>query len=232
MAPTPSNKPVGLQIALTCSVLLFIIASVFAYLNNKYYAEANAKLIEAEKTLGNVKTLAANAENDVATLKNTVGANQGTVQSSDPQDPTTVTGFAKSKMVEAKGNAGNSLIETVDKLLQAYNATDADRAQIRANLTALQTDYQAQEDRYRDMADKHDDRAKKAEADKLDVIRTKDEALAAKDQEIADLKNQNNEKEAEIANLNERIEHVPRISATKSSGWKGSTTSCATNSMS
>jgi hypothetical protein len=206
MAPAASNKPVGLQIALTFFVLATIILLVIWYMQMKSLSETQAKLIESEKQLGNVRKSWTDEQNNVTVLKKMAGANQDTVQSSDPTDVTTSAGYMQAKINEAKPNNGISLIETVDKMLAAYKATDADRSQIRANLNQLQQNFQAQEEHFRAMADEHDKAAKQAKADLQDLIRNKQETLDQKDKEIADLKILNNEKEAEINNLSERLE--------------------------
>lgn len=206
MPPAPSNKPVGLQISLVAFVLLSIIFGVMAFSFHRSLSDAQAAAQKAKNELSNVNKARGDADADVTALKNLVGLKLTTVSSNDPNDATSVTGASRQKMAEAKAFAGNSLVETIDKILQAYNATEADRATVQASLAELNGKYEAQESRYRALADEHDAARKKAEADLRDITRSRDEALAAKDQEISKLRNEWNNAQAEIQNITEQRE--------------------------
>jgi molecular chaperone GrpE (heat shock protein) len=204
MAPAPSNKPVGLQIALVAFVLLTLIFGVMAFSFHRSLSDAQAAELKARNELSGVNKARGDADSNVTALKSLVGLKLETVQSNDPNDATTVVGAANRKIGEAGANAGMNLMETLDKLLQSYNATEADRAMVQQRLGELQQQYQQQEERYGAVAAEHDNARRKAEADLRDIVRSRDEALAAKDQEISELRKQWNDAQAEIQNINEQ----------------------------
>ncbi len=206
MAPTASSKPIGLQISLVFFVLTTLILAVTTYMFHRSYSDGQASVIEATNKMQQIQKLATDADNKVTALKGHIGLKLDAVESNDPADATTVGGGVRAKISSAGPNAGTDLVTTIDKILQAHNVTDADRTQISSRLAAQNAEVLALQARYQAMADVHDAAKKKAEADLRDIARNRDELLAAKDREIAELRKMYNDSQAEIANITEQRE--------------------------
>ncbi len=205
MAASSSGKPVGLQITLVFLVIVTLILAITTYMFHASYSTAMKDLAESNNQLSNVKKELGNSQNNEATLKRVIGLDMTTVQNaSDPNDPTTVSGAALLKMKETDARSGADLVKTLDNLLQALNATDADRAQVAKKLADLDTNFLDLETRYRTTSEEHLKKWQKSEADLRDVTLKRDEQLAAKDQELRDLQSRKRELEDEVQNLQEQ----------------------------
>ncbi|MFO0918606.1 MAG: hypothetical protein U0872_09860 [Planctomycetaceae bacterium] len=222
MAASASNKPVGLQITLVFLVIITLILAITTYMFHSSYSTAMNDLTAANQQLGNVKKELGNSQSNETTLKRVIGLDMTTVQNAgDQNDPTTVAGAASLKMKETDAHSGADLIKTVDNLLQALNASDADRAQVAKKLGDLDANYLDLETRYRTTSEEHLKKWQKSEADLRDVTLKRDEQLAAKDQELRDLQTRKRELEDEVQNLQEQKLKEQKLNADRLARLEG-----------
>lgn len=204
MAAPASSKPVGLQVTLIFFVLTTLVFGVLTYTFHRSYSEAQRQMVATGIENGNLKKMAGDSARNVEALQALIGLKMETVEGEN-DDPTTVSGGVRSTISKAGPYGGNDLVTTVDKLLQAYGATEEERANIAKNLNeqnekvlSLETQYDAKENQHRDAR-------LKAEADLQDLIKNRDELLAAKDKEVDDWRKKYQDTRADLDNRNEEL---------------------------
>lgn len=222
MAPASSNKPVALQITLVGFVLLSLILAITTYMFHRQFSDAQAAAIKANADMTAQKTLYGNANQEARAGKEIIGgANLERMEGQDPADPTTVRGFAKAKMNSAGTYAGTNLIDTIDKLLAALGSTDENRKQIVDELNKQNQEVLALRARYDGIANESLKSKQKSEADLRDVQAKQNEIVNEKLAEIAALRQDYNNAQAEIANLTEQREKDRKKTAEEISRLEG-----------
>lgn len=201
-----SNKPVALQITLVVFVLLTLIFAVTTFMFHREYSDEVQAAAKAKNDMQAQSKLHGDAANDRRTLIAVVGSTYDRVEDpqAQPPDDKTVKGVAREAIAKAKANAGGNLVDTVEKLEGALATSESNRLLLETELQKQNQENIALEGRYRANAGEHDKAKQKAEADLQDLVRNRDELLAAKDRDIAGLRKDYNESQAEIANLNEQ----------------------------
>jgi hypothetical protein len=197
-----SNKPVALQVSLVIAVVCFIAASIVAYMQWSNNSQIQTQATTAQANEKKVMTQFQTVSNELAALKAQIGLKLERV--GDAQDNTTVIGASVAKITQTGPNAGPDFVSTIDKMLAALGATDENRKQVATQLQEMDAKYLALKDEWTAIAQAHDNAKQQAETDKQELIRNRDEQLAAKDQEIGRIQKDLRDREAENANLIEQ----------------------------
>lgn len=201
-----SNKPVALQVTLVIFVLLTLIFAVVAFSFHRELSKQTADAAKAKNDMEAQKKLYGDASAEKTELQTMVGSNLPKVAdpNGNPPDAGTVKEVVRNAIAKAGANSGPNLVDTTEKLQTALATAEANRQQLEADLQKQNQAYIALEGRYRAMAQEHDKAKQQAEAGLQDVIRNRDELLTAKDREIAELRKQYNDTQAELQNLEDQ----------------------------
>lgn len=196
-----ASKPTAIHYWLMVFVVLAIGFGITTYMFQREYSDALVKLQKAEGDLSTEKRLSKNLDDDVQALKNVLGIRLEVVEDrQNPNNPTTVVGATRLAMQNyGMEQAGTTVEDTLKTMREAINTTLADRTALKTQFDMQTAELLALRTRYTQTADEHDNAKKKAETDLRTVTGTQDEKLNAKDAQIAQLRQERNNVETELA---------------------------------
>lgn len=198
-----ASKPTAVHFSLIFFVMTTLIFGVMTYLNIKDLGEANAKLEQANEKAKQESTLARNYDDQIQALKKLIGNEQQEI-GLDNKTPNTVIGATEQDIkTHASVLAEPTIKNTLIKMSGQLNQTKNQLSQEQAAKNKLEAEFLALKGELNLVVDQHKSARDKAEKDLADNQKSKEEEVAAKDQQIAALQKENEEILIELDQLRE-----------------------------
>lgn len=204
-----SNKPTAVHFSLIFFVMLSIILAVVAFMFRRDFTENTAKWEKTDADLREANSALVKQLNDIKAMKGVIGYEYEQVGDPNSQDANTVLGAARVQLTTLGGPlADQSYNATLTKIRQEMDTLTANRDQLQSQLEKTQQDYLALQKQYNERVDQHQTARGKAEADLQSLTTTREEALASKDKELNELRNQYNTVQVELQQAVEKYENL------------------------
>ena len=203
-----SNKPTAVHFSLVAFVMISAVCGFMWYMSQKDLALARHDLDNAKKETATNKTVATKAVSEVDLLKKYIGhmfqltGTEGT----DDANMTSMVGNMKSDFSKYAPEARADYTSALQKLAEELRNAKQERDDLRTKWEITQKNYVALESRENTKLGEQTKAVARAEAELKDQITKKEEILAAKNQEVAEL--QNTVKEREKTLDDERTLHA------------------------
>lgn len=185
------SKTTAVHFSLIFFVMLSVILGVVAYLFYADYREQTAQLDAAKKEATGNKTAYDRTQAEVNELKKLVGLDLAEVGVTTPGDNTVLTQGAQAIQTLSSNSSAPSFTVALRDMRTELDNKTAEIAERQATIADLQQKLQALQASYEATSGEHDKARQDAESDLAGQQQEKEESLAVKDKEIADLRQQN-----------------------------------------
>ncbi|GIX04211.1 MAG: hypothetical protein KatS3mg114_0080 [Planctomycetaceae bacterium] len=193
-----TNKPTAIHYFLIAFVVLSIVLGVLWYSAHSGRQTAQRNYETARNEANQANTALRKALDDLEAVKRLLGKTQELVN--DPNNPNSVVGSMQGDLATlGKSEAESTYSGTMARLRQAVDTLTAELRSKTEQLQQSEQERLALEKRYRDIAENHDRAKAKAEQDLRNVINDRDQRIQAKDRQIAQLRQEYNQLQLELA---------------------------------
>jgi cell shape-determining protein MreC len=185
------SKTTAVHFSLIFFVMLSVILGVVAYLFYADYREQQAAFAKNQSDLNAAEAANRRYMEEIDALKKTIGLEMPEVGVAAPGDNTVLSQAQSAIQTLGTNSSAPSFMAALRDLRNEYNNRTLQLAELQARLDQLQRDYERlRDEHYVSVAQVHDERRQAAEQDLQGQQTQFAESIAAKDREIAQLRDQ------------------------------------------
>lgn len=206
-----AGKPTAVHFTLAIVVTLLVIASVVAYIQTRQVLDNQAAMKKAKDDLQTERTVAQNQDEEIQELKRVIGHELSEVGVSDMSNSNKVLGAMHADIAKYGGQlAEQTYSATIVKLREELDRVTADRDAQKADLAKEHELLLALQTRHQGVNDLHGKAKDEAEQRLNAMIATKEEALKAVNDKLAELDAEKRTVEEQRRTLQDTLDQVTK----------------------